>query len=62
MIEKTYKCKECGKTLTTSKKDPECCGKKMMQLPLEPCDKPAHPSHARPMDDEEPCDDGRAGL
>lgn len=59
MKEKSYKCRECGKKITTSKEEPVCCGELMKQLSLEPCDKPAHPSHARPMDEEEPCDEGR---
>ncbi len=60
--DKTYKCKECGKNLKTSgNKTPECCGKPMTQLPLNICLRPEHAEHARPMDDEEPRDDGRAG-
>ncbi|HUT00566.1 MAG TPA: hypothetical protein VMY59_09640 [Candidatus Thermoplasmatota archaeon] len=61
MKEKTYKCEECGKTIKTLEKTPECCGKPMIQLPLEFCTQPAHAEHARPMQNEEPCDDGRAG-
>ena len=61
MEEKTYECKECGKKIKTSEEKPECCGKPMKQLSLEVCIQPAHAENARPMDDEEPCDDGRAG-
>lgn len=62
MEEKTYECEECGKRVTKLEDEkPECCGKPMRQLPLDVCLQPAHAEHARPMDDEEPCDNGRAG-
>ena len=61
MEEKTYECEECRKTLKTSQETPECCGKSMKQLPLDSCIQPAHAEHARSMDTEEPCDDGREG-
>jgi len=61
MGEKIYKCKECGKTIQTSEETPECCGKHMKQLPLDVCIQPAHAEHARPMEDEDACDDFRAG-
>lgn len=57
-----YKCEICGKTISTSdKKVPNCCGKPMKQLPLDICVQPSHAEHTRPMDKEEPCDDGRSG-
>lgn len=63
MKEKTYLCKECGKEIKkTDDEVPECCGKPMKQVPLDVCLQPAHAEHSRPMDDEEPCDDGRAGV
>jgi len=40
---------------------PECCGETMKEIPLDVCTQPAHAEHARPMRDDEPCDDGRAG-
>jgi len=59
---KKYQCENCGKTIETdSEKVPDCCGKKMEELTLDVCTQPAHPEHARPMEDEEPCDEGRAG-
>ncbi len=61
MDEKTYECEECRKKIITSKETPECCGKTMKQLPLDFCSQPAHAENARPMESEEPCDDGRAG-
>ncbi len=62
MNKKKYRCSECGKTVKTSEdKTPECCGKPMKQLPLDYCTQPAHPEHARPMEIDEPCDDGRSG-
>ena len=63
MTKKNYECEKCGKKITTTdEKIPECCGKPMKQLPLDVCVQPAHAEHARPMDSEEPCDDGRAGI
>jgi transposase-like protein len=59
---KKFKCKDCGKTVEN--KDgtiPKCCGKPMKQLPLDVCMQPAHAENARLMNDDEPCDDGRAG-
>jgi hypothetical protein len=59
---KKYKCEKCEKTVERKEGSiPECCGKPMKQLPLDFCMQPAHPEHARPMDNEEPCDEGRAG-
>jgi hypothetical protein len=54
-----YECEECRRKA----KDPEvCCGKPMKQLPLEICiSPPASAEHARPMDEEEACDDSRSG-
>jgi hypothetical protein len=63
MEEKTYECEECGKRVKTSEdKTPECCGKPMKQLPLDICTQPAYAEHARSMEEEEPCDDFRAGT
>lgn len=61
-VEITYKCEGCGKTVKVSDgKAPECCGEPMKQLPLDICLQPAHAEHARPMEDEDACDNGRAG-
>ena len=61
-LEVKYKCGICGKTKAVSDdSNPECCGKPMKQLPLDVCIQPAHAEHTRPMENEEPCDDGRAG-
>jgi hypothetical protein len=58
----TYECKECGKKIKTSNKQiPQCCNKEMKQLPLDICKQPSHAEHARSIDDDEPCDDGRSG-
>jgi hypothetical protein len=62
MEEETYECENCGKKIKTSDgKVPDCCGKSMKKSPLDMCTQPAHAEHARPMEDEEPCDDFRAG-
>ena len=61
-MKQSYKCEKCGKTATVSNGSvPNCCGKSMKQLPLDVCTQPAHAEHARPMEHDEPCDDGRAG-
>jgi hypothetical protein len=61
-MSKNYKCESCGKIVKVKEGIvPKCCGKPMKQLPLNICIQPAHAENARPMDDEEPCDDGRAG-
>ena len=60
--EKTFECEECRKKVKISDDEiPDCCGKKMRQLSLDTCLQPAHAEHARPMEEDEPCDDGRAG-
>ncbi len=56
-----YKCEVCGNISLSDKKVPKCCGKPMKQLPIDICVQPAHPEHARPMEHEDTCDDGRAG-
>jgi len=58
----TYECKKCGKTIiVTDGKLPYCCNKPMKKIPLDICTQPSHAEHTRPMDDENACDDGRAG-
>jgi DNA-directed RNA polymerase subunit RPC12/RpoP len=62
MNKKTYKCENCGKEIEVSDEtNPDCCGKPMKELPLDICTQPAHAEHARTMERNEPCDDGRAG-
>jgi hypothetical protein len=58
-----YECLTCKRTETIDEglEAPECCGKKMKKLPREICLQPAHAEHARPMERDEACDDGRAG-
>jgi len=61
-MKESYKCEDCGKTIeVTDGKVPICCGKPMAKMPLDICLQPAHAEHARPMEDEDACDDGRAG-
>jgi len=49
-----YECAECGKT-HDGEEAPECCGQ-----PMRVCTSAqASAEHARPMEDEEPCDDSR---
>ena len=60
--EETFECENCGKTIKVSDGTvPECCDKPMKKQSLDVCLQPAHAEHARPMEDEDACDDGRAG-
>lgn len=62
MQEEEFECKNCGKKIKVSDdKIPECCGKQMKKVSLDICIQPAHAEHARPMENENACDDGRAG-
>jgi len=57
-----YKCLSCGGTATAIGDIPICCGRPMVKVSLDACvSAGASAEHARPMDDEEPCDDSRAG-
>ncbi|MEF8880008.1 MAG: hypothetical protein V5A64_06435 [Candidatus Thermoplasmatota archaeon] len=59
---KKYKCRECEKIIKGEYEEPpECCDEPMEEVPLDVCTQPAQPEHARPMRDDEPCDDGRGG-
>lgn len=55
-----YHCNECGKYVKAGVGEvPECCGKKMEQLPMTECVKdPGFAEHARNFEDDEPCDPG----
>ena len=60
--EKKYKCEVCGKKIkATNGRIPKCCDKPMKKIPLDICIQPAHAEHARPMEDEDACDDFRNG-
>lgn len=60
--EKTYICQSCKRTAIGEPSDiPRCCGQTMEQMPREICIQPAHPEHARPMEDEDACDEFREG-
>jgi hypothetical protein len=62
MNEEKYKCEYCGKIVKTKdKKIPKCCNHPMKKIPLDICIQSTHPEHTRTREDEEPCDDGRAG-
>ncbi len=58
-----YKCLACKQTATIEddSEPPECCGETMKKVSRKICLQPAHPEHARPMQDDEPCDDFRGG-
>jgi hypothetical protein len=60
----TYSCKHCGKSRDLSPEEtvPVCCNSTMVwaeELPV--CDISSTAEHSRLDDDNEPCDDGRAG-
>jgi hypothetical protein len=59
----TYECMSCKRTATVQADEapPSCCGKPMEKMPREICLQPAHAEHARPMEDEDACDEFRAG-
>ena len=62
MKEESYECKNCGKIVKVlGCKIPSCCKKLMEKLTIDICTQPAHDEHARPMDEEDVCDEGRAG-
>jgi hypothetical protein len=63
MTAEFYQCQTCKKTTKVASKEevPSCCGKPMQKVPLDICLKPDHAEHARPMDEDQPCDDFRAG-
>jgi hypothetical protein len=58
-----YTCEECGRSVScaTDAPTPECCGKSMTTAGLDRCTRPANAEYSRPMDEEDACDDGRAG-
>jgi hypothetical protein len=58
--EKSYKCVDCGKVISTAGDIPECCGKPM-KIDLEVCRTAPHAEMARTENTDEPCDDGRKG-
>jgi len=60
MSERTYECKNCGKRVQApDDKNPECCGEKMIQLPLDVCTQPHEAEYSGPFEEDEPCDNGR---
>jgi len=61
MAKVSYKCDSCGKKIEINdiEENPICCGKPMKQFPLDVCLHPNDPEAARPMRDDEPCDQGR---
>ncbi|MBA3046194.1 MAG: hypothetical protein KKH41_01180 [Candidatus Thermoplasmatota archaeon] len=57
---KEFQCRKCGKKEEAADA-PECCGSKMVILPMDACTHAFGPEHSRPMGDDEPCDDSRGG-
>ena len=61
----TYECVTCKRSVTVEDPNeaPNCCGKRMRKKKArEICLQPAHAAHARPMEDEEACDEFHAGT
>jgi hypothetical protein len=62
MLKKAYKCKKCGKEqISSEEKSFNCCGQQMEQIPLDQCKQPNSAEYSGPFEEDEPCDDGRAG-
>jgi DNA-directed RNA polymerase subunit RPC12/RpoP len=61
----TYECVTCKRSVTVEDPNeaPNCCGKRMRKKKArEICLQPAHAEHARPMEDEDACDEFRGGT
>jgi hypothetical protein len=60
MAKVKYTCETCGKTVTADPKNgiPECCNKKMKQLPLDTCSITHDAESYRLDNDDGPCDEG----
>ena len=58
-----FECQSCKRSVIVqvNENKPTCCGRQMKQVTKEICLQPAHSEHARPMEDEDACDDFRAG-
>ena len=62
MKTKAYRCLKCGKErITQENENLECCGQEMEQIPLDQCTQPHESEYSGPFEEDEPCDDGRAG-
>ena len=57
MAKTQYKCAKCGKTLSADEAT-LCCGEEMR---LDVCTEAPSAEHARPFNEDGPCDDGRSG-
>ncbi|MFA6857984.1 MAG: hypothetical protein WCR31_12330 [Treponema sp.] len=59
-----YKCEKCGKETTVDSKAavPECCGRKMKQLPLDVCSTTFDAETYRFQNEDGPCDEGFDNL
>lgn len=61
-MEVNYECEKCGKKKKSSDgTTPKCCGKFMKKIPLDVCTQPHSAEYSGPFEENEPCDDGRAG-
>ncbi|VVB59583.1 Uncharacterised protein [uncultured archaeon] len=61
----TYECVTCKRSVTIEDPNeaPNCCGKSMrVKIGREICLQPTHAEHARPMEDEDACDEFRGGT
>ena len=58
-----FECEQCKSQVMIDAGDsvPECCGRKMRSIPLDQCTLTLTAEHSRFDQDDDPCDDGRAG-
>ena len=58
-----YECENCaGQKMTNSEEpSPDCCNRPMKSIPLDQCTLATTAEHSRFDQEDEPCDDGRAG-
>lgn len=55
-----YRCEKCGKEVAVNAKSeiPECCDRKMKQIPLDVCSSPHDAETYRAGNDDDACSDG----
>jgi hypothetical protein len=63
MEEKNYKCYNCGRVVRSNQVGTiMCCGHAMVEMELDKCTNPGNPEAYRFNNDDDACDDGRAGT
>ena len=61
--EQAYECENCAgqKMIKPGDQPPDCCDQPMKSIPLDQCTLATTAEHSRFDQEDEPCDDGRAG-